>query len=553
MLLNDTASLIFKGIKPIHRLGITARNLSFHNPFADMLFIQNVPSRLAVVPPDPWPGDADKGRDIISGSFEFAGQKISHKDFSWEPEFVSDEWYEELHSFEWLRDLRSVGGDRARKVARDMVADWLYDYSKSVNDKSWRIDILGKRLKSWITFYDFFCASADADFRRQYMSSIVRQARYLSNMLDMPDVMKGIPLIYALRGLAYVGIALEDAENYLERSFSDILDEIKEQILPDGGHISRSPNVTFEFLLCLVDLRSALISAKIEVPEELQHAIDRIAPAIKFFRHQDSSLSQFNGGSESNAYLCETILMHSGAQGKAMRSLPHSGYESIQKGRSRVIMDVGLPLLSKYSERVHAGLFSFEYSYGRERVIVNCGTSSIKGKWRNLLRSTLAHSTLTVDNHNSCQFDDEGLLSNLPMVSSNKSDDAEISSIEGTHSGYMANYGLSHNRIVKLEDKGEALSGEDTLSGKVGVPYSVRFHLHPNVRAISVKGGEEIFVSTKSGTTWVFKFAGGVGSVEESVYCNTGSTPRKSQQIVFEGVTAETSTKIKWEMVRQKS
>lgn len=553
MLLTDSTSLIFKGIKPLHKLGVTARNLSFHNPFADMIFIQNVPSRLAVVPPDPWPGNAEHGRDLIAGVYEFAGQRLVREEFSWDPEFASDEWYTTLHSFGWLRDLRSVGGDKARIMARESVRAWMDIYSKSINDRSWRIDMVGNRLKSWITFYDFFCSSADSDFKRQYFTAIARQARYLSNMLDMPDVMKGIPLMHALRGLAYAGIALDGAEDYLERAFSDVLDEIKEQILPDGGHISRNPNSTFEFLLCLVDLRSALISAKIEVPEELQHAIDRIAPAIKFFRHQDSALAQFNGGSESNAYLCETILMHSGANGKAMKSLTHSGYESIQKGRSRLLMDVGLPLLSKYSDRVHAGLFSFEYSYGRERIIVNCGTSTIKGKWRELLRSTLAHSTLTVDNHNSCHFDDDGLLSNLPMVSYNRHEEHDTISIEGTHSGYMANYGLSHNRMVKLEDKGDSLIGEDQLSGKVGVPFSIRFHLHPNVRAITVKGGEEAFVTTKSGNTWVFRVKGANISVEESIYCNQGSTPRRAQQIVFAGDTTSTTTKIKWEMHKQKS
>jgi len=553
MLLTDTRSLIFKGIKPLHKLGITARNFSFHNPFSEMLLVQHVPSRLDVVPPDPWPGDAEHGREIISGSFVFAGQKIEKDALSWDPENAHPEWFDELHSFEWMRDLRSVGGERARRMAREMTDSWLREYSKSVGDKSWRIDILGKRLKSWITFYDFFCSSANDDFRKEYFASLVRQARYLSNTLDVPDVIDGIPLMYALRGLAYAGIALGNSENYLERAFSDILDQIKEQILPDGGHISRSPNATFEFLLCLVDLRSALISAKIEVPEELQHAIDRIAPAIKFFRHQDSALSQFNGGRESNAYLCETILMHSGATGKAMKSLTHSGYESIQKGHARLIMDVGLPLVSKYSDRAHAGLCSFEFSYGRERMFVNCGTSAIKGKWRELLRTTLAHTALVVDNKNSCQFDKSGLVANLPMVSSKRTEEAEFASIEATHSGYMGLSGLSHHRFVKIADKGDILSGEDQLSGKIGVPYSVRFHLHPSVTATVMKGGEEIYLTGKNGSNWIFKIEGGKAELDESVYCSEGYIPQKTQQIVFESRTSTTSTIVKWEMRKQKN
>ena len=139
------------------------------------------------------------------------------------------------------------------------------------------------------------------------------------------------------------------------------------------------------------------------------------------------------------------------------------------------------------------------------------------------------------------------------MVSCNKHNDKESPYIEATHSGYMANYGLSHNRMLKLDDKGESLIGEDQLSGKVDVPFSIRFHLHPNVRAISVKNGEEAFVTTKSGSTWLFKVKGANISVEDSVYCNQGSTPRRAQQIVFDGTTINTTTKIKWEMIKQKS
>lgn len=547
MLLIDTNSIIFRGIRPLQKFGVTARNMSFHNPFADMFLMQSIPGKLSVVPPDPWPGNSDLGREIISGIFTLAGQTINKETLSWEPAQASEEWFTELHSFEWLRDLRSAGGERARKMARDMVKSWLDEYSKH-DEKTWRADILGRRLKSWISFYDLFCAAANEDFKKSYFAGLVRQARYLSNALDMPDVLKGIPLMHALRGLAYAGIALEGQEGYLERAFSDILDQIKEQILPDGGHISRNPEDCFDFLMCLVDLRSALIAARIEIPEELQHAIDRIAPAVKFFRHQDSAFAQFNGGREKYAYLCETILMHSGANGKAMKSLPHSGYERLNKGRSSLIMDIGLPMVSKYSGRSHAGLMSFEYSYGRERIIVNCGTTSVKGKWRDLLRSTLAHSTLTMNNKNLFHFDKEGLASNLPIVTHRRYEEGDLMAVEAAHSAYMPDFGINHHRSVKLVEKGDVLKGEDHLSGKSGQNFSIRFHLHPDVKAALIKNGEEVQVIAKSGANWIFKFRGHSAILEESVYCNDGASPVKTQQIVFEGKTVSTTTIISWEM-----
>jgi uncharacterized heparinase superfamily protein len=542
------AHLIFRGIRPLQRLGTAARHLVFTSPLADIALKARVTEKLRLVPPDPWPGDPAHGRDMISGIFHFAGQTVVKDDLSWEPATASPEWLSELHSFEWLRNLRSVGGERARRMAREMVSTWFTRYPK-YHALAWRPDITGARLKSWILFHDFFCASADDEFRRNYFASLTRQTLYLAKSL--PGTLSGVPLMQALKGLAYTGLALEGGETHLEQAFNGILRQIREQILPDGGHISRSPQATFEFLQCLVDLRAALISAKMEMPEELQHAIDRIAPAVKFFRHGDGALAQFNGGQEGNAHLCETTLMHSGARGKAMPSMPHSGYERIVQGRSSAIMDTGLPLTSSYCDRAHAGLLSFEYSFGRDRVIVNCGTTAVEGKWRRILRSTLAHSTLTADNRNSCQFDDEGRLSSRPGVRARRQEDGDIALIEASHNGYVPRFGLTHRRCLRLQEQGDVLCGEDQLTGKSGVPFVVRFHLHPGIEASLNEDGNEVLLRARSGTGWRFKAAGVRPEIEESIYVGKGESPLPSLQIVLTGQTAGAATTLGWEMRRE--
>lgn len=527
----------------MQRLGATARQLTFSNPLAGL-----VPHDLRAVPPDPWPGDQNHGRDMVAGIFHFAGQTIAKEELSWQPEKASPEWLTELHSFEWLRNLRSVGGERARRMAREMVATWIAEYP-SYHEMAWREDIIGMRLKSWISFHDFFCASADDQFRKDYFASLLRQTKHLARSL--PGTATGIPLLQAYKGLTYTGLALEGGEKRLEQAFNGILAQVREQILPDGGHISRNPQATFEFLQCLVDLRAALIAAKMEMPEELQEAIDRIAPAVKFFRHGDGSLAQFNGGQEGNAHLCETTLMHSGARGKALQSMPHSGYERIMQGRASLIMDTGLPIGSSYSDCAHAGLLSFEYCFGRDRVIVNCGSSVISGKWRRVLRATLAHSTLVADHRNSCPFDTEGLMSNRSDVRARRHEDSQITSIEASHNGYVPRFGLIHHRRVQLLEQGDILRGEDQLAGKSGVPFVVRFHLHPDIEAEMLPERNEIVLYAKSGTSWRFSAAGNPLSIEESIYAGSGETPRPSLQIVLGGKTAGSMTTAHWELRRE--
>ena len=53
---------------------------------------------------------------------------------------------------------------------------------------------------------------------------------------------------------------------------------------------------------------------------------------------------------------------------------------------------------------------SFELSVGRDRLIVNCGASpAAEPVWRDALRATAAHSTLTLADTNSSELREEGL------------------------------------------------------------------------------------------------------------------------------------------------
>lgn len=542
MFLTD-AGLLYKGIRPLQKLAIG-------NPFAGLALPQRVPDSLRVVPPDPWSGDAQKGRDIVGAVFRFAGQTIEKDHLSWEPAVARPEWIAELHAFEWLRDLRSAGGDRARRMAREMAASWIERYQKP-HELAWRPDITGLRIAAWISFHDFFCAAAGDGFRRAYFSSLLRQAKHLAKSL--PGSLCGIPLMQALKGLAYSGLCLDDGGQRLEQAFKGIRAQIREQVLPDGAHISRSPQAAYDFLHILVDLRTALTAARVEMPEELQHAIDRVAPAVKFFRHGDGSFALFNGGQEGSPGICDSTLMHSGARGKAMKSLPHGGYDKITQGRASLVMDIGLPPVTKHAGRVHAGLLSFEYSFGKDRVFVNCGTSEVAGRWRDLLRTTAAHTAVTIDHRNSVHVEQgAGLCVSRPEIRHRHVEDDVVAMIEAGHNGYVPRYGITHRRCLRLLENGEKLLGEEQLLGRQGVAFAARFHLHPGIQASLIGGGNEVLLRARSSTGWRFICDAAPVALEESVYGGAGETPRRTQQIVLSGLTEGGPTTIAWELRREK-
>ena len=75
------------------------------------------------------------------------------------------------------------------------------------------------------------------------------------------------------------------------------------------------------------------------------------------------------------------------------------------------------------------------------------------------------------------------------------------------------------------------LRGEDILDGPGGERFSLRFHLHPDVRAAVVHDSQSVLLSPKSGKGWRLSVKGGVLELVGSVYLGSG-TMRTSQQVV---------------------
>ena len=119
--------------------------------------------------------------------------------------------------------------------------------------------------------------------------------------------------------------------------------EIERQILPDGGHISRNPMAVLELLADLLPLRQTYANQAEEPPAALIGAVERMLPALRFFRHQDGSLARFNGMGATIHDRIAAILRHDDTAGAPLLHAPHSGYERLSMGGTTVIADTGLP------------------------------------------------------------------------------------------------------------------------------------------------------------------------------------------------------------------
>jgi uncharacterized heparinase superfamily protein len=489
----------------------------------------------------------------MRGAFSFEGDQVEIRGRFWEPEGASDAWMQHIHGFEWLRDLRAAGGEQARQVARGMVDHWIARYH-GWNAQIWRPDIAGQRLANWIALFDFYGASGDADFQEKLFDAAARQARHIARVL--PGGMAGLPLLHAIKGLIFAGLAFRGRESWLVQGLDLLEDELRRQILSDGGHISRSPSQLVEALRVAVDIRTALAGSDYPPPEKIQHTIDRMAQAVRFFRYADKTLALFNGAQEGDLSYTDAVLAASNARGKILGSLPESGYERAVLGRSVLMMDTGFAPPHAYDRFAHAAPLAFEFVYGKQKVFASCGSHPFDPQWQDVLRGTAAHNALCLEYRNAAEIRNDGHFGRKPRkVTVMREDARDAILIDASHDGYVPVNGITHRRRLLLTDQGHDLRGEESLTCSVGlgrpVEVAIRFHLHPKVLVSVTQGGHEALLRLPGGAGWRFFHNGGGLELDSSLYLGQGSRPRKTHQLVIHGTMESDHALIKWALQRE--
>src|SRR6185312_6598967 len=193
---------------------------------------------------------------------------------------------------------------------------------------------------------------ADNRFYRRFLRSLVRQVRYLRHTAI--EARDGVPRMQALVALAYAALCMAGQARHLRGTIKQLTAEIERQILPDGGHISRNPGALIELLLDFLPLRQAFQARNLASPPQLNNAIDRMMPMMRFFRHGDGAFAHFNGMGPTLPDRMATILAYDDARGAPLTSLPHSGYQRIETEEMVLIMDTGGAAPLSVSQEAHA-------------------------------------------------------------------------------------------------------------------------------------------------------------------------------------------------------
>jgi len=523
-------------------------------------------------------GDSKRADSLLKGQFHYKGQSLDAgiQGDPWTANVPSIAFGQWLHSFDWLQDLVSPKKSAGKSRAVGYVDSWIITYGKW-NDFSWQADILARRLFNWLTLWSAaLTQDHDGPAGRRRRKVVYRQLKVLkANFKQTPA---GLSRLRAAAALAMGGAKLsERADGFLSRGLDLLDNEIELQILPDGGHVSRSPGQALEALRILLVLDTLLQDRGVEGSKLMSRAIDRLTPMVAFFQHSDGTLGTFHGSGEGDKALTSRLLNAAPSEAKPFGYCPHTGYQRMSHGETVVIVDTGTSPVRPYDIQTHMAPLSFELSTAQGRMIVNCGWNDLQPKaWQRPVRAAAAHSALILNGRSPGELLSEGwksrvlgqaVLTAAGPVKAQRKEQSSGTWLESSHDGYRAEYGLTHRRRFFVSAEGDDIRGEDSLYVPLGaqpirrdeIPFDIRFHFHPDVRVSLSQDQQSALIVLGGKSGWRFRTDGGPIRVEPSVYLGVGHSPVKSQQLVISGKAygdsdgESRSNRVRWSLRELKS
>lgn len=521
------------------------------NWFYRRLLKGKLSDRILFHPRDGLPRRLEDAEALLRGRFQFDGETVDIAEGSvFDHESPSRNWHEALHSFAWLPPLAAAGGDPARTLATNLISQWVKRYPR-YSEPEWAPHVMARRLINLFAHGWLVIPNSDVLWRSKLFVSLREQSRQLERIAALaPD---GFPRFEAAAALALSGACLDDSPRRLIEGLERLEAEICRQVLADGGYADRAPETVFHADRHVMMVIDALTAIDYPIPGPILSAHDRMAPMLRFFRHGDGALALFNGGRECDRQSIANLLARDEVGGAPFFYAPHSKFQRLTASRAYAVMDCGPVPEGVFANGAHAGCLSFEFSAGPQRLVVNCGALR---KWDGALRTTAAHSTVTLADTSLAAVLPAGLARDLvgarmirgpSEVSSERHQSEHGWRIEAWHNGYLREFGVVHKRCLTLSPDGATLTGGDTLSPQTSrtapVPFVVRFHIHPDVRVTRAQGGD-ILLKLPSGEGWRFR-SGAEVEIEDSIYLGS-DIARKTDQIVLAGTVVGEPVEIAW-------
>jgi uncharacterized heparinase superfamily protein len=424
------------------------------------------------------------------GKFRFLNKEGSLCEIGWNGPQREKLWRYNQHYFD---DLNAHKADLREDAHKEILQNWIDENSPGFG-VGWDPYPTSLRIVNWIKW------SLGTDgLSESALHSLAIQLRWLSRRLEFH--LLGNHLFSNAKALVYGGLFFQSAEadEWLAKGLKILKNEVKEQILPDGAHFELSTMyhaLAFEDVLDLINIskcfpnrfshqQNCQVAGWFELAPKMHHW-------LKTMCHPDGEIAFFNDAAfdiapkflELEQYADKLLSKIRNFINSSIVHNSDSGYIRVTKGQATLFLDLAKVGPDYLPGHGHADTLTFELSFGKQRVVVNSGTSCYGVSAERLRqRGTHAHNTVVVDSKDSSEvwsgFRVAKRASPLDIRVEESEDGANVN-VQGAHDGYKKIF----QRPVIHRRKWVATDNNLTINDKIEGRFKnseVRFHFHPDV------------------------------------------------------------------------
>jgi uncharacterized heparinase superfamily protein len=466
------------------------------------------------------------------GSFTFlnVSKRLPLHNFDWCPSDVPRLWRYNLHYFDYLRE-ESIGDDEKHQLLEHWIA-----HNPQGSQPGWEPFTASLRIVNWV----FYLQQNPAAQTPAVLRSLYTQALWLEKN-DERHILAN-HYFENLKALTFAGAFFDGvyADRWLRRGTSDIVEQLAEQTLADGGHYERTPQYHGLMLENYLDLFNLARTNPDRFPTGFTELLRRYSvDGLVFYQtigFPDKKLPLFNdtafGISPSLAALDGYYQRLSGepsclAEHPAkLFALQESGLFGFRADADMLIIDAGQIGPSYQPGHTHCDMLSYELMMAGQRVVVDTGVCEYEpGAVRQHVRSTRAHNTVSVDGAEQSEVWGEFRVARRAKVLDARIEQTGTSIVfEGAYTGFHQVRGkIQHRRKAVLElAQNETISSlaiVDDVSGAGHHHVESFIHLHPDL-AVNDLGGGVIDLHGGNGLQLQLSLEQDVSYyLEESYYC----------------------------------
>lgn len=423
-----------------------------------------------------------------SNNFQFLNSSHKVLNFFYKKE-LPKLWLYNLHYFDYIITKEGLCNV---KHSKRLIYNWVFAEKDNL-----KIGLepypTSLRIVNWIKWLIFTGVKDN-----KLNNIILSQTKFLSKQIEWHIMANH--LIANAKALLFSGVyfSCKEASGFRKLGEKILKQEIKEQILDDGGHFERSPmyhSIIIEDLLDIIELNRLFPHCiDIILIKRIKDVIHKQIFWLNTMLHTDKEISFFNDSSIGVAQSPKNILMFYNLLFKknitfknyeklSFEYLKNTGYCSIGAKTYKCLIDIGSVGPSYQPGHAHAQIFSFELSIWGTRVFVNTGVSEYnEGERRELERGTKAHNTVSCFNKNSSdvwssfRVANRAKVSNINIIKKNN-----VIKISGKHDGYKNILNNAYHER-KWEFEKNTIRIHDNV--KQGTNIMATLILHPDAKLI---------------------------------------------------------------------